>query len=58
MYFTFFLLHTMYFGDFGGRWLRPLGTCKVLIPGDVDEIASATVISAAGESSGAVQLAP
>ena len=58
MYFAVFWLHTMYFGDFGGRWLRPLGRCKALIPGDVDEIASATGISATGESAGAVQLAP
>jgi hypothetical protein len=29
-----------------------------LSPGDVDEIASATGISATGESAGAVQLAP
>ena len=58
MYFAVFLLHTMYFGDFGGRWLRPRGTCKALIPGDVDEIASATGISATGETAGAVQRAP
>jgi len=47
--------------DFGGRGFgredaRPWSTR--LIPGDVDEIASATGISATGESAGAVQLAP
>ena len=66
MYFAIFWLHTMYFtffcstrctsvilADAGfGRW-----GCKALIPGDVDEIASATAISDTGESAGAVQLA-
>jgi hypothetical protein len=61
MYFAVFWPHTMYFGDFGGRGFRssaarPWPWSTRLSPGDVDEIASATGISATAESAG-VQLA-